>query len=147
MTLTLLLLVLGFLILIKGADWLVNGSVSLAKHYHISDLAIGLTIVAFGTSAPELVVNILSSVKGFNDVTLGNVVGSNIFNIFLVLGVSSLIAPIYYNKSFNLDIAVLIGSSVILFAFMFSGKKYTLDRWESALLLMGYVVYITFLVM
>jgi len=85
MTVTILVLVIGFVILIKGADWLVNGSVSLAKHYHISELAIGLNIVAFGTSAPELVVNIISSIKGYNDVTMGNIVGSNLFNLMLIL--------------------------------------------------------------
>jgi cation:H+ antiporter len=135
MTLTILLLILGFVILIKGAHWLVNGSVSVAKHYRISELATGWTIVAFGTSVPELVVNIISSAKGYNDIAIGNIIGSN---IFFILGVSSLIATINFNRSFHVDISILIGSSVLLFSFMFSGKKYKLDRWEPAILLMGY---------
>lgn len=88
------LVVLGFVLLIKGADWLVNGATSLARKYGISDLAIGLTIVAFGTSAPELVVNSVASIKGLPDIVLGNVIGSNNFNLFVILGISGLILPI-----------------------------------------------------
>lgn len=122
MTLTILLLILAFAILIKGGHCLVIGSVSVAKNYPVSELATGLPIVAFGTSAPELVVNTISSAKGYNDVAIGNILGSNIFKIFLILGVSSLIATINYSRSFHVDISILIASSVLLFAFMFCGK-------------------------
>ena len=94
MIVQILLLSLGFALLIKGADWLVNGSVSLAKHYNLSELAIGLTIVAFGTSSPELLVNIIASIKGYNDVAMGNIVGSNIFNLMFILGLSGMIYPL-----------------------------------------------------
>ncbi|MBV6644902.1 MAG: calcium/sodium antiporter, partial [Cyclobacteriaceae bacterium] len=94
----LLLVVVGFILLIKGADFLVNGASSLAKRFNISDIAIGLTVVAMGTSAPELVVNIISGTvetdQGTHDVVFGNIIGSNIFNIFLILGVASMIYPL-----------------------------------------------------
>lgn len=98
------LVVIGFVLLIKGADYLVNGASSLAKRFNVSDIAIGLTVVAMGTSAPELVVNIISgSVQdggsGANEVVYGNIIGSNIFNIFLILGVSSMIYPLTVERN------------------------------------------------
>jgi cation:H+ antiporter len=93
-----LLLVVGFALLIKGADFLVDGSSSIARKLNVSDLIIGLTIVAFGTSAPELCVNIISSIKGNADIAIGNILGSNIFNIFLILGVSAIIFPLKVTK-------------------------------------------------
>lgn len=98
MILTYLLLFVGFLLLIKGADFLVKGSSSVARRFNISELAIGLTIVAFGTSAPELVVSIVSSVEGINNVVYGNVIGSNIFNLLFILGITGLIYPIKVQK-------------------------------------------------
>lgn len=97
--LSILSLVGGLALLIKGADWLVEGGSSLARRLGMSDLMIGLTIVAFGTSMPELVVNILSSVQGANDLAIGNIVGSNISNILLILGVGAIIAPIHVQHS------------------------------------------------
>jgi cation:H+ antiporter len=94
MIFTSLLLILGLTLLLKGGDWLVDGASTLARKYRISELAIGLTIVAFGTSAPELVVNVLASVDGHADIAFGNVIGSNNFNLLLILGLSGLIAPI-----------------------------------------------------
>ena len=89
-----ILFIVGFYVLIKGADILVEGSSSLARRFNISDLVIGLTVVAFGTSTPELFVNIIASLKGNTDIAIGNVLGSNISNIFLILGISSLIYPL-----------------------------------------------------
>lgn len=99
-----LLIIVGFVLLIKGADYLVNGASSLAKRFNVSDIAIGLTVVAMGTSAPELVVNIISgSVQdansGANEVVFGNIIGSNIFNIFLILGVASVIYPLTVERN------------------------------------------------
>lgn len=99
MVLTALLLFLGFALLIKGADYLVKGASALARKFNVSELVIGLTIVALGTSAPELVVSIVSSTKGLNEVVYGNVIGSNIFNLFLILGVSAVIFPIVVQRS------------------------------------------------
>ena len=98
-----LLIIIGFFLLIKGADLLVNGASSLAKRFNVSDIAIGLTIVAMGTSAPELVVNIISGTvvteNGTHDVVFGNIIGSNIFNIFLILGISSIIYPLTVQRN------------------------------------------------
>ena len=95
---TALLLIVGFVLLIKGADYLVEGSSSLAKRFKISDLVIGLTIVAFGTSAPELIVNLVSSVQGNSEIAIGNIIGSNICNIFLILGISAVIYPLTVSR-------------------------------------------------
>jgi len=94
-----ILFVVGFVLLIKGADWLVSGSASVAKKYNISDLVIGLTIVSMGTSMPELIVNILASTSGASEIAIGNVVGSNIANILLILGVAAFIYPLTIRES------------------------------------------------
>ncbi len=99
MVLNLLLLAMGMALLIKGADWLVDGAAALAKKYKVSDLAIGLTIVAFGTSAPELVVNSFAAAEGHHQMVLGNVIGSNFFNLFLILGVAGIIIPLTVQSS------------------------------------------------
>ena len=92
------LLVIGFVLLIKGADFLVDGASSIARRFDVSDLVIGLTVVAFGTSTPELFVNIIASLRGTTDIAIGNVLGSNICNVFLILGVSSMIYPLSVTK-------------------------------------------------
>ena len=92
--LAIVLLVAGFALLIKGGDWLVVGAAALARRLNVSDLVIGLTIVAFGTSAPELVVNVLASLEGSHDIAIGNIVGSNIANILLIIGCAAIICPI-----------------------------------------------------
>jgi cation:H+ antiporter len=110
MLLAFTLLIVGFAILIKGADFLVNGSSSVAKRFNISNLAIGLTVVAFGTSTPELLVNIMSSVKGYNDAAFGNIIGSNVFNLLFILGVSGLIYPLVVHRntvSFEVPMSLL----------------------------------------
>ncbi len=99
MPVTYLLFVVGFVLLVYGANWLVDGAASIAGRYRISHLVIGLTIVALGTSAPELVVNLVASFKGTSDVALGNILGSNISNVFLILGVSALVFPLAVNKN------------------------------------------------
>ncbi len=112
-----LLLVVGFILLIKGADLLVTGASALAKKIGVSDLVIGLTVVSLGTSTPELLVNIFASIQGNADIAIGNVIGSNIFNVLLILGVSSLIYPLTVGKGtvwkeipFSLLAAVLLGA-------------------------------------
>jgi cation:H+ antiporter len=87
--LTYILFAIGFVLLIKGADFLVDGAVSVARSLNVSDLAIGLTVVAFGTSTPELFVNLIASFRGNSDIAIGNVLGSNSANVFLILGISA----------------------------------------------------------
>ena len=111
------LIVVGFVLLIKGADYLVCGASSLAKQLNISNLVIGLTVVAMGTSAPELVVSIISGAKEKQDIIFGNIIGSNIFNIFLILGVASVIYPISISPVvLKKDVPYCILSLVLLFA-------------------------------
>ena len=96
---SILKLVVGFLLLVKGADFFVEGASSVAKRLRIPAFVIGLTIVAFGTSAPELAVSLAAALKGSNDIAIGNVVGSNIFNLLVVLGASAVITPVAVEKS------------------------------------------------
>lgn len=93
------LLLVGFALLLKGADWLVSGASSLARRYRISELTIGLTIVAFGTSAPELVVSVLGAFNGHTEIVMGNIIGSNNFNLFIILGISGLLQPLWVQHS------------------------------------------------
>ncbi len=145
--LSLVLIVIGLVFLILGSRLVVDNAVNIAQYFGASEKLIGVTIVSAGTSLPELVTSLVAAFRKKSDIAIGNIIGSNIFNIFFILGISSLIAPIHYNPSFNLDILLLIGSTLLLFVFMFSGKKHKLDRWESGLLLIGYVGYITYLLM
>lgn len=142
---SLLLIAIGLVFLVLGSRLVVDNAVKVAQYLGASEKLIGITIVSAGTSLPELITSVLAAFRKKSDIAIGNIIGSNIFNIFLILGVSSLITPIKYNSSFNFDIILLIGSTILLFVFMFSGKKYKLDRWESALLLIGYIGYITYL--
>ena len=111
-----LLLILGLVLILKGASWLTDGASSVASRFRIPPLVIGLTIVAFGTSAPELVVTLSAALKGGGDMAIGNVIGSNIFNSLLIIGCTALVAPIVLTKSSILkDIPLVILASVVLF--------------------------------
>jgi len=99
MLLSTIYIVFGFVLLIKGADWLVNGASSIARRMHITELVIGLTVVSFGTSAPELIVNIIASFQGSSDIAIGNIIGSNISNTLLILGITAIIAPLVVQRS------------------------------------------------
>lgn len=115
MTTALISLIGGFILLIKGADWLVEGASSIARRLKVSDLMIGLTVVSFGTSAPELVVNIIASFQGSADIAIGNIVGSNISNTLLILGVTAMIAPLVVQRSTVLkEIPFVLLASVTL---------------------------------
>lgn len=140
-------LILGGLAgLVIGGKLVVDNAVAMAESLGVSEKIIGLTIVAAGTSLPELATSVVASMKKNNDIAIGNIIGSNIFNIFLILGVSSLIKPLGFKQAFNQDIYVLAIGTAFLFAAMFLGKKKTLDRWEAALLLIAFLGYTTYLV-
>lgn len=139
MIISILLVILGFTGLIFGANWMVNGASALAKRYNVSDLAIGLTIVAFGTSAPELIVNIVASLKGYSDIVLGNIIGSNNFNLFIILGLAGLILPIKVQSSTAWkEIPISLGITILLIFlindFTFSGQTY-FSRIEGVIML------------
>ena len=99
------LIILGFILLIKGADLLVDGSCLIAKKLHISEIIIGLTIVSIGTSMPELFVSITSAIEGYSDISIGNVIGSNICNLLFILGLSAIIRPVKFQKHTNSDVS------------------------------------------
>ncbi|HOV10525.1 MAG TPA: calcium/sodium antiporter [Bacteroidales bacterium] len=141
-----LLVVLGFVCLIFGAHWLVDGAVALAKKYKVSDLAIGLTIVAFGTSAPEMIVNIIGSINGYSDIVLGNIIGSNNFNLFIILGLSGMILPISVRSSTTWkEIPIsLLAAILLLFLlndFNFSGTSF-LGRVDGIILLVCFLLFL-----
>ncbi len=136
----------GLAALVWGGDIVVTNSVAIAKHWGVSEKLIGLTIVAAGTSLPELATSAVASYRGKNDIAVGNVVGSNIFNIFLILGVSATIHPAAYDSRINEDLYVLITASLLLFLFMFVGKKNRLNRKEGALFLVIFIVYLVYIV-
>lgn len=149
MILSIFLLLLGFAALILGANWLVSGASSLAKRLGISELAIGLTIVAFGTSTPELVVNLLASKNGLNDVLLGNVLGSNIFNLLLILGISGTILPIFVQKKTvwsEIPISFFAVVVLMLLANFFpKGSDLIISRVEGILLLLGFISFLVYI--
>jgi cation:H+ antiporter len=133
-------LILGLVILIKGADWLIIGASALARRYHISDLAIGLTVVAFGTSAPELVVNVFSSLKGFQALAVSNILGSNLFNLFMILGLAGMISPLVVQsstvwKEIPLSLLALLAFLILANTPFFSGDT-GLSRLDGFILLL-----------
>ena len=141
-----LLVVSGLAGLVLGGKWIVDGAVSLASSLGLSQSLVGLTVVAVGTSLPELATSAVAAYKKNAEIAVGNVVGSNIFNVFFVLGASSVIKPLPFQRKQNVDIAVLILANLILFVSMFSGRKRRIDRWEGMLFLLLYGSYITFLI-
>ncbi len=138
-------LVIGFILLIKGADWFVDGAAGVAAKVHIPQLVIGLTIVAFGTSAPELATSVSSAAQHSVGIAIGNVLGSNICNILLILGLSALIATLPVQKdTLLLDLPVLLGASALIVLFGMTGKE--IARWEGAIMVVLLIAYTTFLI-
>ena len=141
MLLDFLLLALGFLFLVKGADWFVEGSSGIADKFGIPQLVIGLTIVAMGTSAPEAAVSITASLKGTADIAVGNVVGSNILNILIILGISSVITSIAVAKTtVRYEIPIMLLSTFLLMGFRMQGG--TVNLWEGISLWICFIGYL-----
>jgi cation:H+ antiporter len=141
-----LYIVLGLAGLTFGGKWIVDGAVVLATKFGMSESLVGLTIVAVGTSLPEMATSAVAAYKRNVEIAVGNVVGSNIFNIFFVLGISAIIKPLPYQMKNNRDIGVVIFSSLVLFLFMFTGKKRSLDRWEGLIFIICYTFFVAYLV-
>lgn len=135
------LIIAGLGGLMVGGKLVVDQSVQLAQALGVSERIIGLTIIAAGTSLPELVTSVVAATKKNSDIAIGNVVGSNIFNLLFILSISGLIQPIPYETVFNREIYILLGGTLFLFLAMFTGQKKKLDRWEAALLLTAYIGY------
>jgi len=142
---TILLIAGGILALAIGGNLVVTNAVNIAQRFDVSEKLIGLTIISAGTSLPELATTIIAAIKKKSDIAVGNVLGSNILNITLILGVSSLIRPLEYNTILNTDMYVLFGGTLLLFFFMFTLHTKKLDRWEAIIFVIGFVGYILFL--
>ena len=127
--------------LVGGGELVVKGAVGIAHRWGISERVIGLTIVAVGTSLPELVTSIMAARKGSVDLAIGNVIGSNLFNAFLILGITTTITPIAINQSILWDILVNIGASLLLFLSIFVGRGRKISRWEGIIFLACYIAY------
>lgn len=150
--LPIILLIIGFIILIKGADWLVDGASSIATHFRVSKTLIGLTIIAFGTSAPELAVSISSLASGSTDMLLGNVIGSNVVNVLLLIGVGALICPIKVNRETvkkELPILLLISTAlVVLFLDMSlnNASANSITRSDAIICLLFFAIFLYYLI-
>lgn len=131
--------------LILGGKLVVDNAVDIARVFDVSEKLIGLTIIAAGTSLPELATSAVAAYKKQADIAIGNVIGSNIFNILFVLGLTGLITPQKYNPTLNIDIYILLGGAVLLLLFMFTINKKKLDRWEALLYLLTFLGYMVFL--
>ena len=139
----LLVLVVGFVFLVKGADWFVDGAAGIATKFGIPQLVIGLTIVAMGTSAPEAAVSLTAAASGNADITIGNIVGSNTLNIFIILGITALVYPVAVQKSsLVVDIPVVIGISTMLLIMGFDGK---ISRLDGIIMLVVFALYLFYL--
>jgi cation:H+ antiporter len=145
-TLALGMVILGIAMLVGGGKLVVDSAIQIAHKYGLSEKLIGLTILAAGTSLPELATSAVAAYRKNTDIAIGNVVGSNIFNIFFILGITGMVTPIPFNLALNFDLYILGISTVALMIFMFTLNTRKLDRWEAVMLLMGYIVYTIYLV-
>ncbi len=136
----------GLVMLIYGGKLVVDNAIEIAHHFGLSEKLIGLTILAAGTSLPELATSCVAAYRKNTDIAIGNVVGSNIFNIFFILGITAFVNPIAYNPAMNFDLQVLMGSTVLLMVFMFTLNSRKLDRWEAIIMLAAYFAYTIYLV-
>ncbi len=134
-------IILGIIGLKIGGDLSVNNSVIIAQHFGISEQIISLTILAIGTSLPELVTSVTAAIKGNSDIAIGNIIGSNIFNMLLIIGVSSLIKPITYNTAYNMEMIILIAGTLLLSLFPIIPPKNKMNRWNGAIYLVMYAIY------
>jgi cation:H+ antiporter len=141
-----LLVILGLGMLVGGGKLVVDSAVTIAVGYGLSERLIGLTILAIGTSLPELATSAVAAFKKNPDIAIGNVVGSNIFNILLILGLTPVIQPLPYNTTINFDLLVLIGGTILIIIFMFTFKQRMLDRKEAILLFLLYIGYTVYLI-
>jgi cation:H+ antiporter len=140
----LIILIVGFLFLIKGADYFVDGASSIANVLKVPTLIIGLTVVAFGTSAPEAAVSVAAAIDGSNAIAISNIVGSNIFNILFILGLSGLIHPINVGPSMLIDLIVMLIATFALY--IFSAGDRELDRKEGIIFIVMFLIYMAFII-
>lgn len=142
-----LFVIFGVILLKFGGDFVVNSASEIARMFGMSEKLISLTVLAVATSLPELVTSLVATKKGEIDLAIGNIIGSCIFNIILIIGVSAVISPITYSVSYNKDIIILIGATLLLGLFPFIGKKNEMTRINGSIFFLGYVAYMANLVM
>jgi len=136
------LILLGVAGLYFGGKWVVDGAILIASEFGISKALVGITIIAVATSLPELVTSVIAAFKKNSGIALGNALGSNIFNVFLVLGVSSVIKPLPFNEKLNLDVGMMIFSNLILLVFILIGKGKVITKTEGVIIMLIYLCYI-----
>jgi cation:H+ antiporter len=139
-------LIVGLAGLIIGGHLVVLNAVKIANFYGLSSKLIGLTIIASGTSLPELITSAVAAYKGKTDIAVGNIIGSNVFNILFILAITAVIVPLPFDHIMNIDLAVLLLASILLFFTMFTGKKRSLDRWEAIIFIILYCSYTIYLI-
>jgi cation:H+ antiporter len=132
--------------LVVGGKWIVDGAVFFASSFGVSESLIGLTIVAIGTSLPELATSAVAAYKKNVDIAVGNIIGSNIFNVFWILGMSAAFTPLPFNPNANIDLLVATGATILLFFALFVGQKHTIKKWQGVAFVLLYVVYLGYLV-
>jgi cation:H+ antiporter len=143
---SLLFIALGLCGLVVGGGWIVDGAVAIARTFGMSEAVIGLTIVSAGTSLPELATSAVAAYKKNADIAIGNVVGSNIFNVFFILGTSATIAPLPFNPVMNFDVVINVLVSIFMFVFLFTGQGRRIDRVEGIIFVIAYLVYVSYLI-
>ncbi len=139
--------ILGIVGLVVGGKWIVDGAIAMASALGVSETLIGLTIVAIGTSLPEMATSVVAAYKKNVDIAVGNVVGSNIFNVFWILGISAFINPLPFAPALNLDLMVTIGVTLALFLALFVGKRHVIERWQGVCFVLLYLFYFVYLVL
>ena len=139
---SILMIIMGIILLKFGGDFVVNNAVLLAQRFGLSQKLIGLTIIAVSTSLPELLTSLTAAFKGETDMAIGNILGSQIFNIFLIIGTSAIISPINYSPSYNNDIIILLFGTFFMCLNPFFGKKDTMTRYNGIMFVSVYVIYI-----
>ncbi len=138
--------ILGLAGLVIGGKLVLDNAVELAKAMGVSEKVIGLTIIAAGTSLPELATSVVAAIRKNADIAIGNIVGSNIFNLLLIGGTVSVVSPVKYSSIFDVDFYILAAGTIVLFINLITWRKHRLDRWEAALLLLFYVGYTAYLI-
>ena len=136
----------GLIALTIGGKWVVDSAMEIALNIGISQAVIGLTVVAVGTSLPELATSAVAAYKKNTDIAVGNIVGSNIFNIFWILGISAIINPLPFSSLLMRDVIATVIATVLLFLFMFVGKRHHLERWQGFAFILVYIIYISVIV-
>ncbi|MBD5310947.1 MAG: sodium:calcium antiporter [Bacteroides sp.] len=136
----------GLAALVIGGNWIVSGASGIARSFGMSEAMVGLTVVAIGSSIPDLVTSLIAAVKGHSGIAIGNVVGSCVLNVFLIVGICATVKPLELGSINAVDFAVLLGASILLWVFGWVWGKRTINRWEGAILTLSYVGYMAYLV-